>query len=227
MPGSRTETKKPAPGLILFDLDGTLADTGPDLADALNRLLEECDRPPLPYATIRPVVSMGGAALISLAFQIDDSRSEFEGLRRRFLDFYLEDIARHTQLFPGMETVLERIETTSRHWGIVTNKPAWLTDPLMQALAMTRRARCIVSGDTLPFRKPHPEPLLHACRVAGYRPRDAIYVGDARRDVEAAHAAGIPAYVARYGYIPSDDDPGGWGAEALIDSPMELLQMME
>lgn len=227
MPDSATEAPGTGAKLVLFDLDGTLADTGPDLADALNRLLAEQGQAPLPYTAIRPIVSLGGAALINLAFHLDDTDPEFDFLRNRFLDFYLEDISRHTQLFPGMETVLEKIESDSRHWGIVTNKPAWLTDPLLQNLGMTQRASCIVSGDTLPYRKPHPAPLLHACQLAGHEPAESVYIGDARRDVEAAHAAGMPVYVARYGYIPEDDDPAGWGADGLLQAPLDMLRWLQ
>lgn len=227
MPVKLTDRAYRAPGLLLFDLDGTFADTGPDLADALNRLLAECGRDPLPYAVIRPVVSMGGAALIQLAFDIEESHPDFTGLRQRFLDYYLEDVARHTQLFPGMDAVIDRIEGSGRRWGIVTNKPAWLTDPLMASLDMTRRACCVVSGDTVAFRKPHPAPLVHACRLAGLSPGEALYIGDARRDVEAAHHAGMPVSVALYGYIPDGEDPGEWGADALIETPLDLLKWLQ
>jgi 2-phosphoglycolate phosphatase len=215
------------PDLILFDLDGTFADTAPDLAHALNRVLEEYHCPPLPLATIRPVVSLGGTALINLAFDLDEGDPGFEERRRRFLDIYLEDIAGHTCLFPGMDQVLDYIETDRRRWGIVTNKPAWLTDPLLAALAMTRRASCVVSGDTLAERKPHPAPLLHACELADSVPTRAIYIGDARRDVEAGHSAGMPVIVAGYGYIPPGEDPVAWGADGMISSPLELLAWLE
>jgi len=215
------------PDLVLFDLDGTFADTAPDLAHALNRTLTEQRRPPLPFERIRPVVSLGGTALIRLGFvDVDESDPRFAQYRSRFLDIYLEDIAGHTCLFPGMTEVLARLEARHRRWGIVTNKPAWLTDPLLQALDLARRACCVVSGDTLPRRKPHPDPLLHACNMAGVAPAAAVYVGDARRDVDAARAAGMPVIVARYGYIPADEDPAAWGGDAVIDSPLALLHLL-
>lgn len=215
------------PDLILFDLDGTFADTAPDLARALNGVLAEYQCPSLPLATIRPVVSLGGTALINLAFDLNEGDPGFEERRRRFLDIYLEDIAGHTCLFPGIDEVLARIEKDRRRWGIVTNKPAWLTNPLMEALAMTGRASCIVSGDTLTERKPHPAPLLHACELAGSIPARTLYVGDARRDVEAGHRAGMPVIVAGYGYIPPGEDPAAWGADGMIASPLELLPWLE
>lgn len=215
------------PDLILFDLDGTFADTAPDLAHALNRVLAEYQLPPLPLDSIRPVVSLGGTALINLAFDLNEGDPGFEERRERLLDVYLEDIAGHTCLFPGMDEVLDHIETGRRRWGIVTNKPAWLTDPLMEALAMTGRASCVVSGDTLTQRKPHPAPLLHACELAGTVPARALYVGDARRDVEAGHRAGMPVIVAGYGYIPTGEDPVVWGAEGMIAAPRELLAWLE
>lgn len=217
-----------SPELVLFDLDGTFADTAPDLAHALNHTLAEQQRPALPFEQIRPVVSLGGTALIKLGFaDVDESDPRFERYRSRFLDIYLEDIAGHTCLFPGMAEVLVRLESQQRRWGIVTNKPAWLTAPLLQALDLARRACCVVSGDTLPRRKPHPAPLLHACTLAGIAPGDAVYVGDARRDVEAARAAGMPAVIARYGYIPADEDPADWGGDAAIDSPLDLLDLLD
>jgi len=216
-----------SPELVLFDLDGTFADTAPDLAHALNRTLAEQQRPALPFEHIRPVVSLGGIALIRLGFpDVDEGDPRFERYRHRFLDIYLEDIAGHTCLFPGIAEVLARLESRHRRWGIVTNKPAWLTNPLLQALDLTRRACCVVSGDTLPRRKPHPDPLLHACSLAGVEPAATVYVGDARRDVEAGHGAGMPVIVARYGYIPTDEDPAAWGGEAMIDSPLDLLDLL-
>lgn len=209
---------------VFFDLDGTLLDTAPDMASCLNALLEEAGRAPLPLARIRPVVSHGATALVRLGFGLGPEDGEaFEHLRRRFLALYHRRLARETRLFPGMDSVLEALEAEGRSWGVVTNKPARFTEPLLNALGLDTRAACIVSGDTAPARKPDPRPLLHACGVTGVLPEECVYVGDARRDVEAAHAAGMPAAVALFGYLGETDEPAAWGADALVETPAALL----
>jgi len=208
---------------VLFDLDGTLLDTAPDLANALNAVLRSSGRPALPFDIIRPVVSHGGNALIELGFGIHPGDAGFESLRRQLLDYYQNNIARCTRLFPGMEAVLKHIESRQLNWGVVTNKPGWLTGPLMDALQLGQRAAAIVSGDTLPERKPHPAPLLHACRLTGTEPRHCLYVGDAERDIQAGHSAGMATLVALFGYLMEDDRPETWGATALILEPRDIL----
>jgi len=208
---------------VLFDLDGTLLDTAPDLASALNAVLQANGRPALPFELIRPVVSHGGNALIELGFGLKPDEAGFEPLRRQLLDYYETNIARETRLFPGMQEVLDRIEADGLNWGVVTNKPAWLTDPLMDALQLSERAAGIVSGDTLRERKPHPAPLLHACRLIGSEPHECLYVGDAERDIEAGRRAGMTTLVALFGYLLESDRPETWGATALINEPGEIL----
>jgi len=208
---------------LLFDLDGTLLDTAPDLARALNRLRAEHDLPPLPYAPIRAQVSHGSVALIGLAFDCAVNSLEFQERRQRLLEFYAEDIACESQLFDGMAQVLETLEASGRPWGIVTNKPAWLTNLLLRALGLDKRAACVVSGDTVAHAKPHPAPLLHAAEQLGVAPAACLYVGDAERDVAAAHAAGMPVVVALYGYIDAHENPHTWAAAAAIDAPLDLL----
>lgn len=208
---------------VLFDLDGTLLDTAPDLATALNHVLEDRGLPALPFDSIRPVVSHGARALIELGFGISPGHRDFEPLRKRLLDHYQAHIADQTGLFPGMENVLLGIEELNIHWGVVTNKPGWLTDPLLDALGLGKRASSIVSGDTLAKNKPHPDPLLHACRDIGSDPANCVYVGDARRDIEAARRAGMPSLVAMFGYLMDGDRPDQWGADALIEQPSGIL----
>ena len=209
---------------VFFDLDGTLLDTAPDMGGALNTLLEEEGRPPLPPERIRPVVSHGATALVRLAFGLGPEDGEpFERLRRRFLALYHRRLVRETRPFPGMEAALRALEGAGVYWGVVTHKPARFTEPLLETLGLAQRAACIVSGDTAPARKPDPRPLLHACGVTGVLPEECVYVGDARRDVEAAHAAGMPALVALFGYLDGADDPAAWGAEALVESPAALV----
>lgn len=212
---------------VLFDLDGTLLDTAPDLANALNAVLEMNGRSPLPFAQIRPVVSHGGRALVELGFNLEPHDPGFEPVRKQLLDYYQEHIAEETTLFPGMDQVLKFIEQHGLNWGVVTNKPGWLTRPLMDALKLSRRAAGIVSGDTLNERKPHPAPLLHACDIIGTRPEHCLYVGDARRDIEAGHNAGMPTLVAMFGYLLEEDEPETWGANALIHHPSEILDWLE
>lgn len=208
---------------VLFDLDGTLLDTAPDLANALNATLRLNGLPPLPYEQIRPVVSHGGQALIKLGFRLGPGHADFEPLKKQLLDYYQAHIAEQTCLFPGMSDILNSIEKLDLNWGVVTNKPAWLTEPLMDALDLTRRASTIVSGDTLNERKPHPAPLLYACKVTSSKPDTCLYVGDAQRDIEAGHNAGMPTLVAMFGYLMAEDKPETWGATALVQQPSDIL----
>jgi 2-phosphoglycolate phosphatase len=211
---------------ILFDLDGTLVDTAPDMAFALNQLLAEHGRPSLPYERIRPQVSNGARGLLGLGFGIDTQDLEYDGLRQRFLDLYQRDLCARSRLFDGMNEVLLALENDGIVWGIVTNKPGWLTTPLVQALGITERAGCVVSGDTCAKAKPHPMPLLHAAQILGIEAANCLYVGDAIRDVEAARAAGMPVVAAQYGYLEPGSDPGLWGADALATHPTDLLALI-
>lgn len=211
---------------ILFDLDGTLADTAPDLAYALNQVRREYGLLPLEYMKIRTVVSLGGAAMIKLAFDKTEADTEYTTLRDRFLEIYSQNILRETCLFPGIERVLDILEANNRNWGIVTNKPGWLTGPLLEKLKLQQRAQCVISGDTLPFSKPRPEPLLHACKLMNCLPAETAYVGDAERDIEAGRNAGMPTVIAGYGYIGEDIALDSWGANWTINSPIEILEWL-
>jgi len=208
---------------VLFDLDGTLLDTAPDLANALNAVLVANGHNAMPYEEIRPVVSHGGKALIALGFNLPESDPAFEPLRKQLLDHYLSHIADETTLFPGMERVIDRLEEDGINWGVVTNKPGWLTHPLLDQLDLAQRCGCIVSGDTLDERKPHPAPLLHACRLIGGTPETCLYVGDAQRDIEAGRNANMRTLVALFGYLMDADRPDQWQADALIDKPEDIL----
>lgn len=214
--------------IVLFDLDGTFADTAPDLAHALNQTLEQHGKPAMALEDVRPGVSHGSIALIKLGFGIDQEDSRFESLRQELLQFYIDNICLHTTLFPGMEELILQLEEKDIPWGIVTNKPEWLTNPLMEQLDMSRRAACIVSGDTTPNSKPHPEPILHACRLAGgHEPTDCIYVGDAKRDIEAGNSAGTTTLVAMFGYVAPEDRPEEWEADGHVDHPSEILSWLD
>lgn len=212
---------------LLFDLDGTLADTAPDLAEALNRTLREAGRAPLPFERIRPVVSHGGQALIRLGFGLEPGDAGFDALRERFLGHYEADLATRTRLFPGMPELLAAIAGRGMNWGVVTNKPAWLTDPLMAALGLAGEAAVVVSGDTLEVRKPHPAPMLYAAREAGSLPEQCIFMGDAERDIEAGRNAGMKTLVALFGYLGEDDDPTAWGADGMVASPADTLAWLD
>ena len=212
---------------VLFDLDGTLADTAPDLADALNTVLGNNGKAPLPFEQIRPVVSHGGIALVRLGFGIEPEHPEFDALRQQLLEVYANGIANKTKLFPGMAELLSSIETAGMNWGVVTNKPTWLTKPLLDALQLTQRAVSIVSGDTLAERKPHPSPLLYACEQAGSHSMECVYVGDAERDIVAGHRAGMKTVVALFGYLGEDDRPETWGADALLETPHHIKEWLQ
>lgn len=212
-------------GGVLFDLDGTLLDTARDMAQALNRLRTAEGLPELPFEQIRPLVSHGAPRLVRLGFGECDS-ARLEGLRTGFLDHYRAALAIHTCLFPGFAEVLDAIEAAGMRWGIVTNKPGWLTTPLLESVGLLSRCGCVVSGDTLPERKPHPMPLLHAAALLGLDPRQCAYVGDAERDVQAARKAGMIPVVAGFGYLGEDEDPAAWQPDAVLDAPGDLLRWL-
>jgi anhydro-N-acetylmuramic acid kinase len=210
---------------VLFDLDGTLLDTAPDMAGALNQLLQEQGRAPLPFESIRLLVSHGATALVSLAFA-EAVEPAFGVLRARFLEIYRARLAVETRLYEGIAEALDRLESRGILWGIVTNKPGWLTEPLLEHFALRQRARVIVSGDTLAQRKPHPAPLLHAAEKLGVAPAECIYIGDAERDVLAAQAAGMQGFVALFGYIPANERPHEWPASGWLDTPLAMAALL-
>jgi len=211
---------------VLFDLDGTLVDTAPDLAFALNTLLEQEGFSPLPYDDIRPVASHGSAGLLGLGFGINTDDKNYSPLQKRFLQLYQDNIARETALFEGMEEVLFALEQANIAWGVVTNKPAFLTEPLLEQLKLSHRAACIVSADTTPHTKPHPAPMFHACEIIQHQPEQCIYIGDAQRDIQAGKNANMQTVTALYGYLSEQDDPDSWLADIVINHPRDILQWL-
>ncbi|HEY6095971.1 MAG TPA: HAD-IA family hydrolase [Gallionellaceae bacterium] len=208
---------------VLFDLDGTFADTAPDLGAALNHVRSLHQLPPLPLEVTRLQASHGSAGLLKLGFNVTPDAPEFPTLRETFLSHYTAHICDHTTLFPGMAELVAALEQRGLPWGIVTNKPHRFTVPLMHALGYGERAACLVSGDTCTHSKPHPEPLLHAAHLVGIPAAECLYLGDDKRDMEAGRAAGMPTVIARYGYIDPQADLASWHADGSVDAPLALL----
>jgi phosphoglycolate phosphatase len=210
---------------VFFDLDGTLADTAPDLAYAINRMRDTRGLPPLALAETRPVTSLGARGLLNVGFGIGPEHAGYGAMREEFLLLYEKNICRETRLFPGAAELLDGIEARRMRWGIVTNKVERLARLLLDRLDMTSRASCIIGGDTAPRPKPHPDPLLAACRAIGVDARACLYVGDDRRDVEAARAAEMQVAAARWGYC-NGGDPESWNADWIVTEPRELLSLL-
>ncbi|MHB9020793.1 MAG: HAD-IA family hydrolase [Halothiobacillus sp.] len=206
---------------ILFDLDGTLIDTAPDMALALNRLRLECNLAPLPFEHIRPHVSNGACGLLEIGFGLSPGHTGFEHLRDRFLQLYRQDIANASGLFAGFPSVLDTLSERGLTWGIVTNKPGFLTRLLLQELNIT--APVVVAGDDLPRRKPFPDQLIYAAGRLRLRPQELIYVGDHERDIQASHAAYMPSAAARWGYLDGERPIEDWRADIILDQPTDLL----
>lgn len=211
------------PRAILFDLDGTLADTAPDLAAAMNTVRKHQGLSPAPYDALRAVASAGAAALINVAYGVNPQDDDFDGLRQAFLLAYENGLAVNTTLFAGVPELLKFITAQSIAWGIVTNKPARFTNPLLPKIGLDD-ALCVISGDTTPFAKPYPEPLLAAARCLQIDPALCWYVGDDRRDVEAARAAGMFSVAITWGY--GGGAVHAWGGDCVIDTPMQLMQQL-
>jgi len=211
---------------ILFDLDGTLVDTAPDLGHALNIQLERHGRKLLSEATIRPFASHGSRGLIGLGFGITPSDDNFIDMRDEYLAIYDTVFMRSPVLLDGIAELLQAIENKGLKWGIVTNKPGRFTRRLIESMGLEKRAACVVSGDDAPKPKPSPETLLLACNQIGVSPQHCIYVGEAERDIQAGKAAGLKTVVALFGYIDVTDKPYEWGADALIGEPKALLDLI-
>lgn len=212
---------------VLLDLDGTLVDTAPDLCAVLNAILARHGRPALPYAIARNEVSNGAVGMLRAAFPATSAAADLEDLRLEFLEIYLQSVCIKSSIFNGLEEILTQLEKSNRPWGVVTNKPHAMTEPLLAAVGLTGRASCVVSGDRLPERKPHPAPLRLAASELGLEPAECVYVGDAPRDIQAGQAAGMATIAAAYGYIRPGEDPHHWGADAVIRRPIDLLRACE
>ena len=214
------------PDLILFDLDGTLLDTAPDLGLALNMQRERHGLQALPESEIRPYASHGSKGLLALGFDITPDDESFEAMRTEYLALYADVFKRAPVLFDGIEQLLGTIEARNLGWGVVTNKPRRFTEPLLQAIGLYDRAVCVVCCDDAERAKPYPDTLFLACDRARTLPSSAIYIGDAERDIQAGRAAGMPTVVALYGYIDASDRPWEWGADYLVEHAEELLELI-
>ena len=223
---SSSPSKKPLFQGVFFDLDGTLADTAPDLVAAVNLLRVTKGLAPLPYEELRPRASAGAKGLIGGAFGYDASHPEYEALRVQFIANYEKDICVHTQLFEGINEVLHELETHCVPWGIVTNKAERLTRPLLDLMKLSDRSHAIVGGDTTPFSKPHPAPILKATEICKLDPTACVYVGDDLRDVQAGKAAGMKTIATAYGYCGCDEPIEDWGADYIVYHPSELSQII-
>jgi N-acetyl-D-muramate 6-phosphate phosphatase len=214
-----------APKAVLFDFDGTLADTAPDLVEATQRILDRQGLPRLPYETLRTVCSSGAKGLLGVALNVTPADATFEPLRQQFLAEYRACLTQHTRLFDGVAPLLQALNQAGIAWGIVTNKATDLTTPIVQAILLDAGLppATVVCGDTTPYAKPHPAPLLKACADMGLPPQACWYVGDDRRDIESALAAQCLPIAVSYGYHADTDPPQSWGAALTLDAPQDLL----
>lgn len=211
---------------IFFDLDGTLADTAPDLVAATNKLLVARNLTPKPYEFLRPYASAGARGLLEGAFGISPDHEDFVALRDEFFSNYEKALLVDSRLFDGIDHLLDQMDAVSLPWGIITNKSERFTNPLTDLMGLRQRAVSTVSGDTTPYSKPHPEPILHAARTSNIDPSKSIYVGDDIRDVLAGKAAGMKTVAAAYGYCGCKEPPEAWGADYIANNPLDLLQII-
>ncbi len=211
---------------VLFDLDGTLADTAGDLAAALNRVRADRALAPLPMSTLRGYASHGARGLLAAGMGVTRDDADYEPLREAFLNYYEDGLLGQSRLFDGAATVLDEIDRRGLRWGIVTNKAQRFTLPLVRHLALVPRAGTVICGDTTPHTKPHPAPLYAAAKELGCESNECVYVGDAERDITAGIAAGMRTLIARYGYFAPEDAPERWPADGSIDSLPMLLEWL-
>lgn len=207
---------------VLFDLDGTLADTAPDMAGTVNRMRSRRGLAPVPLGLVRPHVSKGARGMICSAFEMTTDHPDFMAMREEFLELYGGNLCVDTRLFPGMPELLGDLEARAIPWGVVTNKFERFAHPIMESLGLAQRAAVVVGGDTCPRSKPFPDPLLFAAAKLGVVPARTLYVGDDERDIQAARAAGMPVLAAAYGYLGDGPQPKAWNADGIVQSAGEI-----
>jgi 2-phosphoglycolate phosphatase len=212
---------------VLFDLDGTLADTAPDMARTVNEMRGRRGLAPVPLHQVRPHVSKGARGMLLGAFEMTTEHPQFASMREEFLALYGDNLFIDTTLFPGMADLLGGLEARGIAWGVVTNKFERFARPVVAGLGLIDRSRVIVGGDTCARAKPHPDPLLHAAAQMGISPARIVYVGDDERDIQAASAAGMFGLAAGYGYIGDGAPPSAWGADAIVDEPAGVLAWVD
>jgi len=211
---------------VLFDLDGTLLDTAPEFTHCLNLMLKEESRDPVSLEALRPSISFGAKGMLRFGFNLSEEDPYLEKLVPRFLDVYQYHLGQLTHFFPGMEQILHFISQQRLSWGIVTNKHLHFTSALVERFTTLQEAQCIIAGDSLPFSKPSPEPLLHAAQMLKAKPESCWYIGDAKTDLEASRKANMRCAIANYGYIPLNEDPMSWDADRYLASPSEIEQLL-
>lgn len=211
---------------VLFDMDGTLLDTAPDIARSLNILRERHQLPPLSIDQVREVTSYGSPGLLRLAFDIDNSHPNYPEMRKEFIALYEADITAQTRPFEGISAVLDTLNKAQIPWGVVTNKAENLAKKILDNLSLSATCACLIGGDTTPHPKPAPDPLFAACKIINRQPQDCLYIGDSPLDIQAAQNASMPSIAALYGYIPRLEDPRSWGADLYITTPLEILSYL-
>ncbi len=210
---------------VLFDLDGTFADTAPDLGYAVNLMRKARNLPPVPEEKTRPVTSSGARGLLGAGFSITPDHADYLAMRDEFLNLYEANLCRDTRLFDGMAELINSLEARQLTWGIVTNKAERFALPLMKLLGYSTRSACVIGGDTTGKMKPHPEPLYAAAKAIQIAPEHCLYVGDDERDIQAGRAAGMKTIAVRYGYL-NGSDPAAWGADAAVDKPLNIMNYL-
>jgi phosphoglycolate phosphatase len=211
---------------VLFDLDGTLVDSAPDLAGATNEMLVARGLPEVPFERLRPMVGTGARGMIGVAFGVSPMETSFPALREEFFDRYEQRLLRASFPFEGIAAMLQSLSESGLSWGIVTNKSERFALPLTRGLGWETQAAAVVGGDTTPHSKPHPAPLLEAARRAGVSPQECIYVGDDARDILAGRAAGMPTVAVRWGYLGDGEPIEAWGADVVVDTPSQLIDWL-
>ncbi|MCI3944591.1 phosphoglycolate phosphatase [Pseudomonas syringae] len=212
---------------VLFDMDGTLLDTAPDFIAIAQAMLADRDLPAVPDKLIRDEISGGARAMVAAAFALSPDAPPFEALRVEFLERYQRDCATHSKLFDGMDELLADIEKAGLIWGVVTNKPVRFAEPIMQQLGLAERSAVLICPDHVTHSKPHPEPMILACKMLDLDPASVLFVGDDLRDIESGRDAGTKTAAVRYGYIHPDDNPDHWGADVVVDHPLELRKVLD
>ncbi|MCF8982126.1 N-acetylmuramic acid 6-phosphate phosphatase MupP [Pseudomonas syringae] len=212
---------------VLFDMDGTLLDTAPDFIAIAQAMLADRNLPAVPDKLIRDEVSGGARAMVAASFAMPPEDPQFEALRLEFLERYQRDCAVHSKLFDGMDELLADIEKAGLIWGVVTNKPVRFAQPIMERLGLAERSALLICPDHVTHSKPHPEPMILACRMLDLDPASVLFVGDDLRDIESGRDAGTKTAAVRYGYIHPDDNPDHWGADVVVDHPLELRKVLD